>query len=134
MASIAAMKVWALITRQTIRQACKDSVYPGAETHLITDCDNDSIKGICTSAMAPTHVGPKLPSKKPLASGKNPWTGTKAANILTSIQGQGSRISHVPPTTIGQDNVRQGIHPSYLRALGKSKEEVSTAALTTTKT
>jgi hypothetical protein len=102
-----------------------DSVYPGAESRLITDHDNDSIKGICTSAAAPTNTGPKLPGKKPHASGKDPWTGTKAANILTSVQGQGSRISHAPSTMTGQDKTGQGIHPPYLRALGKSKEEAS---------
>jgi hypothetical protein len=80
-----------------------DNIYLGAETRLITDHDNDSIKGICTSVVAPTHARRRLPGKKPHASGKNPWTGTKAANIFTSIQGQGSRISHAPPTTMGQD-------------------------------
>jgi hypothetical protein len=49
-----------------------NSVYLGAETHLITDYNNDSIKGTRTSVVAPTHVGPRLPSKKPHASGKNP--------------------------------------------------------------
>jgi hypothetical protein len=111
-----------------------DSVYSGAETHLITDRDNDSIKGIRTSAVPPTHAGLRLPSKKPHASGKNSWTGTKATNILTSIQGQGSRISHAPPTTTGQDKVGQGIHPPYPRALYKSKEEASPVVPTTTKT
>jgi hypothetical protein len=106
----------AFITWQTIRQAC-----PRAETHLITDRDNDLIKGICTSVVAPTHAGLRLPGKKPLASGKNPWTSTKAANIFTSIQGQGSCISHAPPTTTGQDKAGQGIHPPYPRAPGKSR-------------
>jgi hypothetical protein len=49
-----------------------DSIYLGAETRLITDHDNDSIKGIHTSAVAPTHVRSWLPGKKPHASGKNP--------------------------------------------------------------
>jgi hypothetical protein len=58
----------------------------------------------------------------------------KVANIFTSNKGQGSRISYAPPTTMGQDKVRQGIHPPYLRAPGKSRGEASPAALTTMKT
>jgi hypothetical protein len=46
-----------------------DSIYPGAETHLITDRDNNSVKGIRTSAVAPTHAGPRLLGKKSHASG-----------------------------------------------------------------
>jgi hypothetical protein len=111
-----------------------DNVCPGAETRLITYRDNDLIKGIHTSAMAPTHTGLRVPGKNPHALGKNPWTTMKAGNILTSIQGQGSHISHAPPTTMGQEKVGQGIHPPYLRALGKSKEEASPVALTITKT
>jgi hypothetical protein len=111
-----------------------DSIYAGVETRLITDYDNDSIRGIHTSATVPTHAGPRLPSSKPHALGKNPLIGTKAANIFTSIHGQGSHISHAPPATTSQGKARQGIHPSYLRALGKSRGEVSPAALTTTKT
>jgi hypothetical protein len=111
-----------------------DSIYLGAETRLITNCDNDSIKGICTSVVAPTHAGPRLPGKKPHGSGKKPWTGTKATNIFTSIQGQGSRISHVPPATTGQDKVGQGIHPPYPRAPGKSRREASSAMPTTMET
>jgi hypothetical protein len=88
-----------------------DNIYPGAETHLITDRDNDLIMGICRSAAAPTHAGPSLPGKKPHALSKNLWTDTKAANIFTSIQGQGSRISHAPPAMTGQGKAKQGIHP-----------------------
>jgi hypothetical protein len=84
-----------------------DNIYPGAETRLITDRDNGSITGICTSAAPPTHIGPRLPGKKPHASGKNPWIGTKAANIFTNIQGQGSCISHAPLTTMGQGKAEQ---------------------------
>jgi hypothetical protein len=80
-----------------------DSIYLRAETRLITDRDIDLIKGICTSVVAPTHTGPRLPGKNVHASGKTPWTGMKAGNILTSIQVQGSCISHAPPTTMGQD-------------------------------
>jgi hypothetical protein len=110
------------------------SVYPGAGIHLITDRDNDSIKGIRTSATAPTHVGPRLLGKKPHALSKNPWTGTKAANILTSIQGQGSRISHVPPAMTRQDMAGGGgIHPPYPRAPSKSKGEARPVAPTTMK-
>jgi hypothetical protein len=49
-----------------------DSIYLGAEIRLITDCDNDSIKGIRTSVVAPTHARPRLPGKKPHTLGKNP--------------------------------------------------------------
>jgi hypothetical protein len=80
-----------------------DSIYLGAETCLITDRDNDSIKGIRISAMAPTHAGTRLPGKNPHALGKNPWTGVKAANIFTSIQGQWSHISNARPAMMGQD-------------------------------
>jgi hypothetical protein len=111
-----------------------DSIYAGAETHLITDYDNDSIRGIHTSATVPTHAGLRLPGSKPHALGKNPLIGTKEANIFTSIHGQGSRISHAPPATTSQGKARQGIHPPYLRAPGKSRGQVSLAALTTTKT
>jgi hypothetical protein len=93
-----------------------DSIYPRAETHHITDYDNDSIKGIHTSAVAPTHAGPRLPSKKPHASGKNSWTCMKAANIFTSIQGQGLCISHTPLAMMGQDKAGWGIHP-HIREL-----------------
>jgi hypothetical protein len=51
-----------------------DSIYLRAETCLITDRDIDLIKGICTSAVAPTHTGPRLPGKNVHASGKTPWT------------------------------------------------------------
>jgi hypothetical protein len=88
-----------------------DSIYPGAETRLITDCDNDLIMGIRRSVVAPTHAGPSLPGKKPHASSKNLWTDMKVANIFTSIQGQGSCISHAPPATMGQGKAKQGIHP-----------------------
>jgi hypothetical protein len=98
-----------------------DNIYPGVETYLITDRDNDPIKGIRTSAAAPTHTRPRFPGKKPHASGKNPWAGTKAANIFTSIQDQGPHINHAPPSTTGQDMAGQGIHPPYPRALGKSR-------------
>jgi hypothetical protein len=80
-----------------------DSIYPGAETRVITDRDNDLIMGIHTSAMTPTHAGLRLPGKKPHASGTNPWTGTKAANIFTSIQDQGYQ-----PHTTGHDEARPG--------------------------
>jgi hypothetical protein len=40
-----------------------DSIYPGVETHVITDRDNDSIKGICTSATSLTHAGLRLLGK-----------------------------------------------------------------------
>jgi hypothetical protein len=40
-----------------------DSIYPGAETHLITDHDNDSIKGIHTSATSPPTLGRGSPIK-----------------------------------------------------------------------
>jgi hypothetical protein len=40
-----------------------DIIYPGVETHVITDRDNDSIKGICTSATSLTHAGPRLLGK-----------------------------------------------------------------------
>jgi hypothetical protein len=99
--------------------------YPGAETCLITDHDNDSVKGIRKSAVAPTHAELRLPGKKSHASGKNPWTGMKATNIFTSIQGQGSRISHAPLATMWQDKAEQGIHPPYPRVLGKSRGEAS---------
>jgi hypothetical protein len=82
------------------------SIYPGVETRLITSRDNDSIKGIRTSAEAPTHTGLRLLGKKSHASGKNPWTGMKAAYIFTNIQGQGSRISHAPPAMTGQGKAR----------------------------
>jgi hypothetical protein len=95
-----------------------NSIYLGLETRLITDRDNDLIKGIHTLAAAPTHVGPRLPGKKPHASGKNPWTGTKIANIFISIQGQGLCISHMPPAMTGQNKVGQSIHPPYPRAPG----------------
>jgi hypothetical protein len=49
-----------------------DSIYPGAETRLITDRDNDSIKGIRKSATAPTHAGLRFLGKKPHTLGKNP--------------------------------------------------------------
>jgi hypothetical protein len=49
-----------------------DTIYPGVEARLVTDHDNDLIKGIHISAVAPTHVGPRLPGKKPHSSGKNP--------------------------------------------------------------
>jgi hypothetical protein len=98
-----------------------DGIYPGAETRLITDHNNNSIKGIRTSATTPTHARPRLADKKPHASGKNPWTGTKAANIFISIQDQGSCISDAPPATMGQGKAGQGIHPPYLRAPGKSR-------------
>jgi hypothetical protein len=49
-----------------------DSIYLGAETHLITDRVNGLIKGIRTSVVAPTHAGLRLPGKKPHASSKNP--------------------------------------------------------------
>jgi hypothetical protein len=80
-----------------------DSIYPGAETRFITDRDDDPIKGIRTSATAPTHTGLRLPGKKPHASGKNPWTGMKEANIFTSVSCQGSCINHTPLTTMRQD-------------------------------
>jgi hypothetical protein len=62
-----------------------DTIYSGAETRLITDRDNDSIKGIRRSAMAPTHVGLRLPGKKPHASGKNPWTSTQERRPVSSL-------------------------------------------------
>jgi hypothetical protein len=49
-----------------------DSIYPGAETRVITDHNNDSIKVIHSSATTPTHAGLWLPSKKLHASGINP--------------------------------------------------------------
>jgi hypothetical protein len=49
-----------------------DSIYPGIETHLITNHDNDSTKGLQTSAMTPTHTRPWLPGKKPITVDKNP--------------------------------------------------------------
>jgi hypothetical protein len=98
-----------------------DGIYPGAETRLITDHNNNSIKGIRTSATTPTHARPRLADKKPHASGKNPWTGTKAANIFISIQDQGSCISDAPSATMGQGKAGQGIHPPYLRAPSKSR-------------
>jgi hypothetical protein len=111
-----------------------DSMYLGVETRPIIDHYNDSIKGIHTLPAARTHAGPRLPGKKPHASGKNPWTCTKASIILTSIQGQGSRIRHMPPAMMGQDKAGQGIYPPYPRSLGKSRGEASLAASTTTKT
>jgi hypothetical protein len=111
-----------------------DSIYLGAETHLITDRDNDSIKGIRILDVAPTHAGLRLLGKKQHALGKNPWIGTKAANIFPSIEGQGSRISHAPPVTTGQDQAGQGIHPPYPRAPGNSRREASPATPTTMKT
>jgi hypothetical protein len=42
-----------------------DSIYLGEKTHLITENDNDSIKGIRTSDVAPTHAGLRLLGKKP---------------------------------------------------------------------
>jgi hypothetical protein len=95
-----------------------DSIYQGAETRLITDHDNDSIRGIHTTIVAPTHAGPRLPDKMPHASGKNLWTGTKAANIFTSIQGQGLCISHAPPAMPDKTFTPPPPHP---RALGKSR-------------
>jgi hypothetical protein len=79
-----------------------NSIYPGAQTCLINNRDNDSIKGMRTLVTAPTNAGPRLPGKRPHASGKNPWIGMKAANIFTSIQGKGSRISHVSLAMTGQ--------------------------------
>jgi hypothetical protein len=66
-----------------------DSIYLGTKTRLIIDHDNDQIKGIRTSAVSPTHVGLRLPDKKPHASSKNPKIVMKAADIFTSIQSQG---------------------------------------------
>jgi hypothetical protein len=112
-----------------------NSIYSGAETHLITDRDNDSIKGMRTSAAPPTHSRPRLPSKKPHASSKNPWTGTKATNTFTSIQGHGSRTSHAPSARMGQDKVGQCIHPPPpIRELQVRVGEASLATPTTTKT
>jgi hypothetical protein len=106
-----------------------DSIYPGAETYLITDRDNDLIKGIHTSAVAPTHARPWLPDKK-----------LHACLIICQVKvgeatgHDGARVggSHWPQQ--GKIRLDRASIPPYPRAPGNSRGEARPTALTTRKT
>jgi hypothetical protein len=112
-----------------------NSIYSGAETHLITDRDNDSIKGMRTSAAPPPTLGRGSLVKSHMLQVK--IHGQVRRQLIPSqaskVMGRVLATHHRP----GWGKTRSGsasIPPPPIRELQVRVGEASPATPTTTKT